>query len=174
MPWQFLSSRIPCSLLVADSNNVAAFKFDKIGSIREHPGVSSGPFYVNEYYDGGLSYPIRRAKVYEQCPSQGPFNIVAEYHSSDLLDLNDRCAQEDKDDDGSYTTAVANCRFLHSTLSLPEYETSPFVLNHNDLSANNILVRSRPSPRYNSKWPLVLCFFQVDENVTTDFCVFII
>ncbi|KAF8529628.1 hypothetical protein BU17DRAFT_79664 [Hysterangium stoloniferum] len=44
------------------------------------------------------------------------------------------------DSDSKYLSSVRQCRQVADLLALPEFETGPFVIEHDDLSSANILV----------------------------------
>jgi len=115
-------------------------QFDKIGCLQEQPG--SGAFCVGEYFDTGILFPEARGQIYEASSCKGPFSTVSEFHSA-LLSLNENfAAVDEEDDDGAYLRSVQQCRLIQPKVSPPQYEKGPFVLNHDDLSSANVLVRS--------------------------------
>ena len=117
------------------------FRFDKICCLQEQP-VGSGAFCVGEYFDAGILFPEARGQIYEASSCKGPFSTVSEFHST-LLSLNENFATVDEEvDDGAYLRSVQQCRLIQPKVSLSQYERGPFVLNHNDLSSANVLVRS--------------------------------
>ncbi|EEP81332.1 predicted protein [Uncinocarpus reesii 1704] len=122
---------------------LASFKFSQIGSLREDP---EGNFVVGPYIDpNSTAYPQHRATAYKSldCLHKGPFSSVQEWYSA-MAQLNRKASLDDLDEeDGDEVVADYEilASFTHKVL-VKEYENGPFVLNHNDLTVQNILVRT--------------------------------
>ena len=116
-------------------------QFDKIGCLQEQP-VGSGAFCVGEYFDAGILFPQARGQIYEASSCKGPFSTISEFHSA-LFSLNENfAAVDEEDDDDAYLRSVQQCRLIQPKVSLPQYESGPFILNHDNLSSANFLVCS--------------------------------
>ena len=122
--------------------------------------MGSGIFIVAEYFDAGTLFPQERGDIYEASPFKGPFNTVSEFHSV-LLSLNhDYALVDTEDENGEFLLSVGQCRLAEPKISLPQYESGPFVINHDDLSSSNILVRFARLPGFY----ILTCPRQVDDN----------
>ncbi|KAL9081413.1 MAG: hypothetical protein Q9157_000132, partial [Trypethelium eluteriae] len=119
----------------------ASLTFDKIGSLREN---SSGSFFVTEYVDPNTTaFPKERTAAFKSLEPKyrGPFSTVSDlYHASCLLgkahvpiDPEKVCREETIED-------FETLDKMRSRLRIAEYEYGPFVLFHNDLTVQNILV----------------------------------
>ena len=128
----FLSDMLPSDTL----RTLASLTFDKIGSLRED---SKGGFFVTEYVDPNTtSFSEERVMAFKSLESsyRGPFSTVSEfYHASCLLGkAHARTDPEEK----SPEQAIEDFETLNKMipkLRIDEYETGPFVLFHNDLTA---------------------------------------
>ncbi|RJE25068.1 Phosphotransferase enzyme family [Aspergillus sclerotialis] len=120
---------------------LASLKFSKIASLRED---SDGNFFVGPYVDpAGTAYPEHRALAYETLSAhqKGPYSSISDWYKA-MAVLNRRSALHDPDEEDK-DVAVAEYELLaelSDKVIVKEFETGPFVVNHNDLTIQNILV----------------------------------
>jgi hypothetical protein len=124
---------------------LASLKFDKIGTLREDP---DGDFFVAEYSDMYTAYPEERASAYNKLRKnkKGPFSSISEFYDA-MSDLNDLSVQEDpKSHDEEETDKelevlqYKQLREMASNFIVDSFNNGPFVINHDDLTIQNILV----------------------------------
>lgn len=122
---------------------IASLTFDKIGSLRED---SNGNFFVGPYIDSmATAYPKHKGAVYNGLDScnKGPFTSVSDWYRAMAL-LNRKFALEDPEEDEEDRAAtVGNYELLAEfadKIVIEEFDHGPFVINHNDLTVQNILV----------------------------------
>lgn len=122
----------------------AALKFDKIGSLQED---SNGDFFVGPYVDSnGTAYPKAKAEAYMSLEShhRGPFATTSDWY--DAMALSQRnfvlADPEEESRDSSIAEYELLAEFAPKIVSAA-YEKGPFVVNHNDLTPQNILVRGK-------------------------------
>lgn len=117
-------------------------KFSKIGSLREDP---KGNFFVGPYVDpSGTAYPKHRAAVYEALNPRykGPFSSVSDWYNA-MAELNRNFALKDPELESDREATLADYELLaelSGKIVVEEYRNGPFVINHNDLTVQNILV----------------------------------
>ncbi|KAM5443291.1 hypothetical protein MferCBS31731_001612 [Microsporum ferrugineum] len=121
---------------------LASLKFDKIGSLREGP---EGNFAIGPYIDpNSTACPQPRATAYSSLSDahKGPFPSIHEWYEA-MAQLNRRASLDslESEEDGDETVAdyeiLAN---LSNKIVVKEFDNGPFVINHNDLTVQNILV----------------------------------
>ncbi|KAH8704834.1 hypothetical protein BGW36DRAFT_421425 [Talaromyces proteolyticus] len=121
---------------------LASLKFDKIGSLRENP---DGEFFVAPYTEtNATAYPQYKAIAYNKLSPQhkGPFSSVLEWYNA-IAELNRKYALGDPDEEEDRDETVADYELLAELAEhfvVPEFANGPFVINHNDLTIQNILV----------------------------------
>lgn len=132
----------------AYSHFPASLKFDKIGSLRED---SDGGFFVVAFADSSTAYPKARASAYNKLSKskQGPFSSIQEFYDA-MSDLNDLHISEDpesEDEEEKEVTEKENdvlqyrqLREMAPNFIVDAFCNGPFVINHDDLTARNILV----------------------------------
>lgn len=119
-------------------------KFSRIGSLKEDP---SGNFFVAPYVDPtATAYPEHRAAVYETLSPRhkGPFLSVSDWYNA-MTELNRESALQAPEEDSDIDINVAENELLaelSDNIIVEEFRKGPFVINHNDLTVQNILVRN--------------------------------
>ncbi|KAF8529619.1 hypothetical protein BU17DRAFT_36643 [Hysterangium stoloniferum] len=121
---------------------LASHPFDKIGSIQERP-LFSRNFVIEEYVTPTLVSSEARQRVWNALPLplKGPYTRASSFYSA-IMDFNETVGLHyaSADSDSKYLSSVRQCRQVADLLALPEFETGPFVIEHDDLSSANILV----------------------------------
>ncbi|KAF8523919.1 hypothetical protein BU17DRAFT_43392 [Hysterangium stoloniferum] len=124
---------------------LASHPFDKIGSIQERP-LFSRNFVVEEYVTPTLVSSEARQRVWNALPLslKGPYTRASSFYSA-IMDFNETVGLHyaSAESDSGYLSSVRQCRRVADLLALPEFETGPFVIEHDDLSSANILVSQR-------------------------------
>lgn len=121
---------------------LASLKFSEIGSLRED---LKGNFFVGSYVDpSGTAYPKHRAAVYEALNPRykGPFSSVSDWYNA-MAELNRNFALKDPDLEEERDAMLADYELLAELshkIIVEEFRNGPFVINHNDLTVQNILV----------------------------------
>lgn len=124
-------------------NAIATLQFDKIGSINED---TDGNFFVGPYIDSyATAYPEYKVEVYKSLEPQqrGPFNSISSWYRSMGLLQRKFVLGDPEEEEESRDASVAQCEVLAEfapSIALRTFEKGPFVINHNDLSPQNILV----------------------------------
>lgn len=134
----------------------ASFKFDKIGSLGED---SNGNFFVGPYVDiMDTASQKQRTQTY-QSPSphhKGPFSSTSDWYAA-MSELNRKSAIEDPDEEEDKDVNVAQFELLAELsrdIIVEKFNDGPFVINHNDLTVQNILVRNSKTTNLGSKLTL--------------------
>jgi hypothetical protein len=123
------------------NSSPASLKFDKIGCLREDP---DGGFFVAPYTEtNATAFPQYKTITYNKLSPQqkGPFTSISGWYNS-MAELNRKFALGDPEEEDRDET-VADYELLAELAEhfvIPEFEHGPFVLNHNDLTIQNILV----------------------------------
>lgn len=123
-------------------NLLASLRFDKIGSLREAP---DGTLFVGPYTEtNATAYPKYKAVAYKKLEARykGPFSSTSEWHQA-MAELNRKVRIEDPEVEGDRAEIVAEYELLAELSDhfvIREFSQGPFVLNHNDLTLQNILV----------------------------------
>jgi len=124
---------------ITKTQMTARHQFNRIGALRETP---TGEFTVVEYSDPFFTaYPEDRASAFARLPIRGPYESISEFYSC-ISKLNLSQASSGPVDEYG-PRAIADYEALANMASefvLPEFEAGPFVIGHNDLSVENILV----------------------------------
>jgi hypothetical protein len=121
---------------------LASLKFDKIGCLRED---SNGNFFIGAYTEThATAYPQHKAVAYSQLDvhHQGPFSPATDWYSA-MAELNRKYAVGDPEEEVDRDKTVADYELfaeLADHFVIPEFKDGPFVINHNDLTVQNILV----------------------------------
>ncbi|MCJ1263046.1 hypothetical protein MMC22_002916 [Lobaria immixta] len=126
---------------------LATLKFDKIGSLRED---SKGGFFIAAFANTSTLYSERRASAYDKLfkDKQGPFSSVSDFYEA-MSDLNDLYACEDpesEDEEEEETdkeievSQFKQLRGMAPTFIVHDFDNGPFVIHHDDLTLQNILV----------------------------------
>lgn len=108
---------------------------------------SNGSFFVGPYVDSsGTAYPKQRAAAYKALSARykGPFPSVLDWYDA-MAELNRKSALEDPEEEGDRDVTVAEYELLaelSDKIIVDEFKSGPFVINHNDLTVQNILVRN--------------------------------
>ena len=154
-------TKIRSTLLIrmtAYSCFLATLKFDKIGALRED---SNGGFFVAAYSDSATAFPKERVSAYNKLTKhkQGPFSSISEFYEA-MSDLNDLYANEEfkswnedetngEDEDEIDKEVLAleyrQLRKMAPAFTVDAFQNGPFVINHDDLSPQNILVSASPT-----------------------------
>jgi hypothetical protein len=120
---------------------LARHQFNQIGTLRETP---SGTFKVVEYFNLYFTtYPKERAAAFcsmEGC-DRGLYKSISEFYSC-ISKLNILQATNGLPDEYG-PKALAEYEVLTRMASkfvVPEFDHGPFVIGHNDLTVQNILV----------------------------------
>ena len=107
---------------------------------------SEGNFYVGPYVDSnGTAYPRYKAEAYKSLgpENHGPFESTSDWYAA-ISQLNRQFTLEDPEEEGDRDESVAEYELLAEfapKIVVEEYANGPFVINHNDLTLRNILVR---------------------------------
>jgi len=115
--------------------------FDKIGTLKRD---SQGNFHVGPYVDpNGTAYPRVKASIYRSMDAKyhGPFCTISDFYRG-MSQLNIRYALEDPEEEDR-DVAVAEYKLLQEMspkFIIEAFDKGPFVINHNDLTIQNILV----------------------------------
>lgn len=118
--------------------------FDKIGSLRED---SNGDFFIGPYIDpNATAYPDYRAAAYNELSPgfKGPFTSISDWYNA-MTELNRKSALNVLEDEGEKDEILADYEILAEfadVIAIEEFRNGPFVVNHNDLTIQNILVPS--------------------------------
>jgi hypothetical protein len=121
---------------------IATCTFDKIGSLRESP---EGGFYLTAYVDAFIAYPEAKASAYHALMEEqrGPYSSVSQFYQA-MADLNDHYVllepeiePEEKETDRAMYREVGQ---LAPAFIVPALDHGPFVISHDDLAPQNILV----------------------------------
>ncbi|KAI9814083.1 MAG: hypothetical protein M1826_002328 [Phylliscum demangeonii] len=125
---------------------LATLKFDKIGSLRE---ASDGGFFIAAFADTSTGDPKERASAYSKLAKekQGPFSSISAFYEA-MSDLNDVFVKEDAESEDEeeatdkelVASQYQQLRGMAPKFILADYQNGPFVINHNDLTGQNILV----------------------------------
>ncbi|WEW61271.1 hypothetical protein PRK78_006761 [Emydomyces testavorans] len=121
---------------------LASLKFDKIGSLQENP---EGNFFIGPYIDpSSTAYPKHRAKTYQSLipEHKGPFSSISSWDNA-MAELNRQTALGDPEDEEYRAETVADYEILaefSDRIVVKEFSHGPFVINHSDLTVQNILV----------------------------------
>ncbi|RJE18528.1 hypothetical protein PHISCL_09132 [Aspergillus sclerotialis] len=114
----------------------------QLGTLRED---SNGSFFVGPYVDSsGTAYPKQRAAAYKALSARykGPFPSVSDWYDA-MAELNRKFSLEDPEEEGDRDVTVAEYELLaelSDKIIVDEFKSGPFVINHNDLTVQNILV----------------------------------
>ena len=120
---------------------LASFKFDGIGSLREDP---NGDFFVAPFVDStGTAFPKHKVVIYEKLDfsQRGPFHSTSEWYRA-VAQLNRQFSLTNPEEEAR-AEAVGDHELLSEfsdRVVLKEYDHGPFVIHHNDLTVQNILV----------------------------------
>lgn len=120
----------------------ASFKFDKIGSLGED---SDGEFFVGPYVDiMNTASQKQRTETFESLSPhhKGPFSSASGWYAG-MLELNRKSAIDDPDEEEDKDANVAQFEVLaelSADVIVEKFNEGPFVINHNDLTVQNILV----------------------------------
>ncbi len=112
----------------------------RIGALRETP---PGTFTVKYFDPCFTAYPEERAAAFSRMMgrSRGPYESISEFYAC-ISQLNiSQGGQRAADEYGP--EALADCETLAemaSQIVVPEFENGPFVIGHNNLTMQNILV----------------------------------
>ena len=121
---------------------LASFKFNGIGSLQED---SNGDFFVAPFVDfTGTAFPKHRVVIYNvklDLSQRGPFHSTSEWYRA-IAQLNRQLSLTDPEEEAR-AEAVGDYELLSEFsdhVVLKEYDHGPFVIHHNDLTVQNILV----------------------------------
>ena len=123
-----------------------------MGSLREDP---NGNFFVGPYVDqNGTAYPKHRAAVYNTLSNcyKGPFSSVSDWYNA-MAELNRKFALEDPEEEFDRDVTVAEYELLaelSENIIIEKFQDGPFVINHNDLTVQNMLVRKHSQRTHES------------------------
>ena len=137
MSVEVLTDMLPTDTL----RTLASLKFDKIGSLRED---SRGSFFVTEYVDPNTTAcSEEQVMAFKSLESRyrGPFSTVSDFYHASCL-LGKAHARTDPEEEYPEET-IEDLETLDKMIpkfQIDEYENGPFVLFHNDLTVQNILV----------------------------------
>ncbi|KAK2754782.1 hypothetical protein FQN54_006675 [Arachnomyces sp. PD_36] len=114
----------------------------QLGSLRED---SDGNFFVGPFVDStGTAHPQCKAEMYQSLKPQhrGPYKSTSAWYRG-MASLNRRYALVDPDEDDTRDETVAQYEILTELaprIISKTFNKGPFVIHHNDLTTQNILV----------------------------------
>lgn len=119
---------------------LASLKFDKIGSLRED---ANGNFFVGPYNETNVTaHQQNKAVAYNQLEPhhQGPFSSIPDWYNA-MAEFNRKYAvvamvQNREELVADYELLAE----LADHFVIPEFKDGPFVIDHNNLSIDNIFV----------------------------------
>lgn len=120
--------------------SLASLTFESIGTLRED---SQGNFFVGPYIDSTTAYPEARAAAYRtmDVKDHGPFSTITQFYDA-ISRLNIKFAESDPEEEDRENTVIEYkmMRNMAPKFVIEAFDRGPFVINHSDLTIQNILV----------------------------------